>query len=275
MKTLTTATAKLTFIGAGNMAGSIIGGLINNGYPAQLIHATDLDAEKLGKLQSRFGILTGTDNIAASKQSDAIILAVKPQIMAKVLVPLSATIQAHRPLIISIAAGITVNNLQDWLGAETAIVRTMPNMAALVQASATGLFANDTVTARQKEIAFTIFDAIGTAIWFEDEQDIDRVVAVSGSGPAYFFLVMEAMEKAAVNMGLKADIARQLTLQTAFGAAKLALAGDIDSAELRRQVTSPGGTTEQAIMCLEAGGLIPLFEEAMQAAMARSKELAR
>ncbi len=257
------------------MASSIIGGLVDKGYPAQLIHATDLDTEKLEALRGRFGIQTSTDNLAAIERADAVILAVKPQIMAQVVTPLSAGLRQPRPLFISIAAGITVSNLQDWLGQDVPVVRAMPNTPALVQAGATGLFANHLATSEQKEIAFLIFDAIGTALWFDDEEDIDRVVAVSGSGPAYYFLVMEAMEKAAVKLGLSADVARQLTLQTAYGSAKLALSSDIDTAELRRRVTSPGGTTEQAILRLENGGLIPLFEEAMRAAMDRSKELAR
>ena len=274
MSSLKTATARLTFIGAGNMASSIIGGLVSNGYPTHLIHATDLDTSKLEDLKSRFGIETSNDNEIATKQADAIILAVKPQIMSKVVSPLSSCLQKTRPLIVSIAAGITVSNLQDWIGQDLPIVRTMPNTPALVKTGATGLFANFHVSETQKDIAFTVFDAIGTAIWFDEEEDIDRVVAVSGSGPAYFFLVMEAMEKAAVKLGLTPEVARQLTLQTALGSAKLALSSDIDTAQLRQNVTSPGGTTEQAIMRLEDGGLISLFEEAMQAAMDRSKELA-
>lgn len=271
---LNTQTSRLVFIGAGNMASSIIGGLVSHGYPAQLITATDLHTEQLEKLAQETGINTSTDNTAAVANADAIILAVKPQVMEAVTSPLTHVIANKSPLIISIAAGITVANLLNWMGEDLPVIRTMPNTPALVQTGATGLFANSAVTAQQKALADTIFSAIGIASWFDQESDLDAVVAVSGSGPAYFFMMMEAMEEAGVKLGLSAESARELTLQTALGAAKLAQASDVSTAELRRRVTSPGGTTEQAIKCFEEGGLRELVDTALQAASKRSKELA-
>jgi len=271
---LNNQTARLVFIGAGNMASSIIGGLVSHGYPAQLITATDLNAEQLEKLAQETGINTSTDNAAAVAGADAIILAVKPQVMEAVTSPLKGIIANNKPLIISIAAGITVTNLLNWMGEDLPVIRTMPNTPALVQTGATGLFANNAVSEQQKALADTVFSAIGIASWFNQESDLDAVVAVSGSGPAYFFMMMEAMEEAGVKLGLSADSARELTLQTALGAARLAQASDVSTAELRRRVTSPGGTTEQAVKCFEEGGLRELVDTALQAASKRSKELA-
>jgi len=267
-------TARLVFIGAGNMAGSIIGGLVSHGYPANLITATDPNAEQLSALASSTGINTTADNQQAAAQADAIILAVKPQVMGAVTSPLKDTISSNKPVIISIAAGITIANLLGWMGSELPVIRTMPNTPALVQTGATGLFANDAVSVAQKTLADTVFSSIGLASWFEQESDLDAVVAISGSGPAYFFMMMEAMEEAGIKLGLSAESARELTLQTALGAAKLAQSSDVPTAELRRRVTSPGGTTEQAIKCFEEGGLRELVDTALQAASKRSKELA-
>lgn len=271
---LNSQTAHLVFIGAGNMASSIIGGLVSHGYPANLITATDPNQEQLQRLAKDTGIQTSTDNQSAAAQADAIILAVKPQLMEAVTRPLKEVIASRKPLIISIAAGITVANLRDWMGNDLPIIRTMPNTPALVQTGATGLFANSAVSAEQKALADTVFSSIGLASWFDQESDLDAVVAISGSGPAYFFMLMEAMEQAGVKLGLSAESARELTLQTALGAAKLAQSSDVPPAELRRRVTSPGGTTEQAIKCFEQGGLVALVNDALQAASKRSKELA-
>jgi pyrroline-5-carboxylate reductase len=274
MSSLNTQTSRLVFIGAGNMANSIIGGLISHGYPANLITATDVNEKLLTTLSEATGINTTSDNLQAAAQADAIILAVKPQVMEAVTSPLKNTISSNKPLIISIAAGITIANLLSWMGEDLPVIRSMPNTPALVQTGATGLFANLAVSTEQKAIADTIFCAIGIASWFNEESDLDAVVAISGSGPAYFFMLMEAMEEAGVRLGLSAESARELTLQTALGAAKLAQASDVPPAELRRRVTSPGGTTEQAIQCFEEGGLPELVDKAVQAASIRSKELA-
>ena len=266
--------AKITFIGAGNMASSLIGGLCATQYSANAITATDPNQESLARLATEFGIHTTSDNAAAVAAADVVLLAVKPQIMADVVTPLRAAVEHSQPLIISIAAGISTQNLSDWLGDTTAIVRTMPNTPALVQTGATGLYANSHVSQVQRAITERIFDAVGIARWFNQEDDMDKVVAVSGSGPAYFFLVMEAMQRAATKMGLSEADARELTLQTALGSAQLAREQQLDFAELRRRVTSPGGTTEAAINSMQNDQLEALFERAMQAARARSMELA-
>lgn len=265
---------KLAFIGSGNMARSLIGGLLQDGHPADLIRASDPDDATRQDLAQRFGITTGASNREAAAWADIVVLAVKPQIIAAVATELADTLQSGRPLVISIAAGIREAALQHWLGAGIAIVRTMPNTPAMVGAGATALHANPHVSAAQRDDAESIMRAAGLTLWLDDEDQMDAVTALSGSGPAYFFLVIEALEEAGRQLGLPAASARLLSLQTAFGAAKMALEADVDSAELRRRVTSPGGTTEQAIGVLEQGGLRELFADALRAAHGRSRELA-
>lgn len=264
---------KVGFIGAGNMANSLIRGLISKGMNAQLIWATDIDEEKLQQLGEQCGV-----NTASSKQLaetvDVLVLAVKPQVMEKVCRQLATDLADRSPLIVSIAAGITIGNMTNWLGEASAIVRCMPNTPALVARGASGLFANVCVQADQKKLAEEIVSSVGLCVWVNSEADIDTVTALSGSGPAYFFLFMEAMQEAAIELGLSEDIARQLTYQTALGAAELALHSDDDTATLRRNVTSPGGTTEQAIKLFEEGGLRDLVAGALKAAHDRSIELA-
>ena len=265
--------ANLIFIGGGNMATSLIGGLLEQGYPAQQIAACDPAAESRQRLENKFHIATYPDN-ARANEADVVILAVKPQIMKPVATELS-TVVTHKPLVISIAAGVPISALQSWLGDGVPIVRCMPNTPALLQEGAAGLFATNEVSPAQRSLAQNILSAVGTVCWLQSEIDIDRVTALSGSGPAYFFLVMEAMEDAGVKLGLDRDTARQLTIQTALGAASMAAQGDTEPGELRRQVTSPGGTTESAINEFIAGGLPELFEEAMHAACQRAAEMAK
>ena len=264
----------LAFIGAGNMARAIIGGLLSNHYPATKIWASQPDSSKLSDLEA-LGIHTTNDNNLAATQADVVILAVKPQVMQSVARDLSGAIQQKKPLIVSVAAGIMNSSLSDWLGGDVAIVRCMPNTPALVQTGANGLYANDVVTQHQKEQAENILQATGITLWVDSESQIDAVTAVSGSGPAYYFMVMEAMIAAGVKLGLTEDTATALTLQTAQGAARMAEQSDLAPAELRRRVTSPKGTTEQAIKCFEEGELEELFMKAMQACNDRSEELAR
>ncbi|MGD2112618.1 MAG: pyrroline-5-carboxylate reductase [Gammaproteobacteria bacterium] len=264
----------LTFIGGGNMASSLIGGLIADGWNPATIQASDRDEQQLQRLASRFGIATTTDNRAAAARADIVVLAVKPQVIKGVVQELAATIAQHRPLVISIAAGVREGALRNWLGATAAIVRTMPNTPAMVQSGATALFANPAVTEDQRNTAESILRAVGLALWVNDEDLLDAVTALSGSGPAYFFLFMEALQAAGCKLGLPEDTARLLALQTAFGAAKMALESPEDAAALRRRVTSPGGTTERAISVFQQNGLEDLVERAMQAAADRSRELA-
>ncbi len=267
--------SKLAFIGAGNMASSIIGGLVSKGFAPKRIIASDPLPATLENLKAIAPVRTASDNIQAVLDADVVILAVKPQAMKEVLLPLAATLQQKRPLIISIAAGIEIRSIEQWLGEALPIVRCMPNTPALVQVGATALFANAAVSTEQKRLADTILRAVGIALWVDEEAQLDAVTALSGSGPAYFFLVMEAMQAAGETLGLNPDVAKTLTLQTALGAAQMAISSAVDAAELRRRVTSPKGTTERAIATLEQGGLRELFERALTDACARSKELAQ
>jgi pyrroline-5-carboxylate reductase len=264
----------LSFIGGGNMAHSLIGGLIADGWPADRIHVADTDADQLAQLAERFSITTSRDNPAVVADADVVVLAVKPQVIRTVASEISAAVQARQPLIISIAAGIRSADLDRWLGGNTAVVRCMPNTPALVQSGATALIANARVSDEQRDLAESILRAVGLTLWLDDEQLMDAVTALSGSGPAYFFLIMEALQAAGVQLGLPEQTAQLLALQTAFGAAKMALESDEDAATLRRRVTSPGGTTERALQTLEAGGLRELIARALTAARDRSRELA-
>lgn len=257
------------------MARSLIGGLIANGVDTNRLFATDPNADQRQLISQQFGITTLTDNNEAIEKADVVVLAVKPQIMHDVVANLANTIKGQSKLLISVAAGINLDAITHWLGEPAAIVRVMPNTPALIQAGAAALFANEHTNEAQKNTAEAMMRSVGTAIWLEDEALMDAVTALSGSGPAYFFYFMEAMEKAAIKMGLNNEQARLLTIETALGAAKMALLSSSDPAELRAQVTSPGGTTEQALNTFMQGNLEALVQEAMDAAKQRSIELSK
>ena len=266
---------QLAFIGAGNMASALIGGLVKQGFAAARIIASDPMPAMLDKLNAIAPVRRTSDNVEAIANADVVVLAVKPQVMKQVLQPLADILQQRRPLIISIAAGIEIASIEHWLGGQLPIVRCMPNTPALVQLGATGLFANAAVSAAQREQADAILRSVGIALWVDSEAQLDAVTAVSGSGPAYFFMVMEAMQAAGEQLGLATDTAKLLTLQTALGAARMALDSDVDTAELRRRVTSPNGTTERAIASFEADDLRGIFARALTACRDRSEQLAR
>ncbi len=263
----------ITFIGAGNMSRSLIAGLSEK--PDLDIRISDPDESQLEGIQQNWNNINAfTDNVKAIEGADVVVLAVKPQLMQIVCEPLQEAAQEQRPLIISIAAGVSIENMAKWLGGDKlAIVRCMPNTPALVQAGMTGLFANEDVSESQKNLAESILRSVGSTLWVSDEDKLDAVTAVSGSGPAYYFLVMESMQNAALKLGLSVEDARLLVLQTAFGAAKLALESNDDAATLRQRVTSKGGTTEAALKKLVDGGLPELFDVALKAAADRSVEL--
>lgn len=263
---------RIAFIGAGNMATSLIGGLRAQGMPAVQICASEPGAEQRARLAGELGIELHADNTRAVKGADLIVLAVKPQVMKAVCLELAAHLQAGQ-LIISIAAGISCASLSSWLG-PVALVRCMPNTPALVRQGVSGLFANPRVSNAQREQAQSVLNAVGMTLWMDDEAQIDAVTAVSGSGPAYFFLLMEAMTAAGVKLGLPAATAAQLSIQTALGAARMAASSEVDAGELRRRVTSPNGTTEAAIKTFQAAGFEMLVESALNAAAKRSVELA-
>jgi len=265
---------KIAFIGAGNMAGSLIGGLIADGFDPQNLWASALHEESLEALGRRYGINTSRDNNEVVKQADVIAFAVKPQVLPEVAKEISETVQKNKPLVISIAAGVREADIQRWLGENVAVVRCMPNTPALVGSGATGMYANDQVSESQKDQAESIMRSVGIAAWIDDEKQMDTVTALSGSGPAYFFMVMEILENAAVQMGLSKDIARLLIVQTALGAGRMALEVHESTGELRKQVTSPGGTTEAALEVLEEGDVRSDFAKALVAATKRAEEIA-
>lgn len=263
----------IAFIGAGNMARAIIGGLLENGFAPSAIWASEPDAERLQDLAER-GLNVTSDNSAAVAAADIVVLAVKPQVMKSVATDLAAAVQSRRPLVVSIAAGISLEALERWLGGAVALVRCMPNTPSLVQTGASGLFANSRVSDEQRQQASAVLEAVGIALWVQSEAELDAVTAISGSGPAYYFMLMEAMTAAGVKLGLSEETARGLTLQTALGAARMACSSDVDPAELRRRVTSPNGTTERAINTFQAEGFEALVENALTACRDRSIELA-
>lgn len=264
----------IAFIGAGNMASAIFGGLIEKGFAADKLWATtSRDSSLAGP--AALGMHVTTDNSLAIANADIVVLAVKPQKLKDVLLPLQAVFAERRPLIISVAVGVEISSIERWLGHSHAIVRCMPNTPSLVQKGAAGLFANALVSDEQKRFSSEIFQAVGLSLWVDKEKQIDTVAAVSGSGPAYFFLLIEAMTNAGVNLGLERNVAEQLTLQTAIGAAQMAIASDVDAAELRRRVTSPAGTTEAAIKSFESNNFAANVDTALHAATQRAAELAK
>ena len=265
----------VAFVGAGNMASSLIGGLIKKGLNPDNIYISDPSPAQCQQLVDTYGVKACADNSEACLNADVLLLAVKPQVMGAVLADIKSAMDSKQPLLISIAAGIPLAFFQKMLGEACAVVRCMPNTPALVGLGATGLVANDMVSAEQKMAAQQILEAVGIAMWLKDERQIDAVTALSGSGPAYFFLVMEAMIAAGQSLGLDEEMAKALTLQTALGAATMAQQSEVSPAELRVRVTSPGGTTEQALNRFEEGGLKALFATAINSAEARSQELAK
>ena len=265
----------IAFVGAGNMASSIIGGLIESGHPAQCISAADPFAASLERLQEIAPVAIYSDNAEAVANADVIILAVKPQVMAEATDTIASAVQANSAVVISIAAGVTIGSMEARLGAQSAIVRCMPNTPALLGCGASGLFANHNVSEQQRQYAESILSAVGITTWVDTEQALDAITALSGSGPAYFFLFMEAIIDAGCELGLDRDTATTLATQTGLGAARMAMESEVDLAELRRRVTSPAGTTERAIQTFEQDGLRDVVNNAMRAAADRAAEMAR
>jgi len=263
----------IAFIGAGNMASALIDGLLADGWKTDQIRASDTDQARLDLLGQK-RVITSSDNSAVVSGADAIILAVKPQIIQDVLKPLKESLESSSCLLISIAAGITMDNLQSWTHPEQAIVRCMPNTPALVQLGASALFANAQCSDEQRQLANNLLKAVGVVSWLKQESDMAAVTALSGSGPAYFFLLIEAMQEAAIELGLDKKTAELLCQQTALGAARLAQSSDVDVSELRRRVTSPGGTTEAALRQFESDDFNAMVARALAKAAQRSLELA-
>ena len=268
------STPTLAFIGAGNMARAIIGGLLEKGHPPEQVWASAPNDDHLSALRTDFGIQTTTDNDECAARADVLVLAVKPQVMKTVCEALSPTVRQHQPLVVSIAAGLDTDTLNTWLGGKQALIRCMPNTPSLVGEGVSALFATAEVSEAQQTVARQLFDSIGLTVWLEDEAQMHAVTGLSGSGPAYFFLILEALENAATEAGLPAETARKLAIQTMGGAANMAATGKDDPATLKQNVMSPGGTTERAIQTFEDGGLRALIRNAYGAAVTHSEHMA-
>ncbi|MCK5192136.1 MAG: pyrroline-5-carboxylate reductase [Methylococcales bacterium] len=268
-------TKKIGFIGGGNMASSLINGLIASGHESNQLWVSDTNQETLHTLATNLKVNVSTSNDDIVNEVDVVVLAVKPQIMQAVAEQIADTSRNRKLLLVSIAAGISQDSLAEWLGREVAIVRCMPNTPALVRTGATALHANSNVSEEQKDLAENILRSVGISLWVDHESELDAVTAVSGSGPAYYFLLMEAMEQAALELGLDEHTARLLIQQTALGAAKIALESDETPGQLRQRVTSPGGTTEKALQTFEDGAFNKLVSKALHAARDRSIEISK
>lgn len=262
---------KIGFIGGGNMATALIGGLAGKLTAGADIHVVDLNPDALQKLQTQFGVTTAQKIDAAIAQCDVVVLAVKPQQMKEVVAQLQPYVA--KQLILSIAAGIRAVDLSRWLNGYDAIVRTMPNTPALIGKGIAGMVATAGVLPQQREAADAIMRAVGATVWLDDEALIDPVTAVSGSGPAYVFYFIEAMQQAAQEMGLTAEQGTQLAIATFVGASQLAAQSTEPVALLRERVTSKGGTTYAALTSMEASGVRDALVKAIKAAAARGKEL--
>jgi pyrroline-5-carboxylate reductase len=265
---------RIGFVGGGNMARALIGGLIGRGTPASQLSVGEPVPEARESLVRDFKVRVSADNRAAIDGCDLVIVAVKPQEAGAVLKALAPQLQATRTVLVSVAAGIQIASLSGWVGATVPVIRTMPNRPALIGAGVTGMFAAPAVTTEQRRLAEQTLQAAGQTVWVVRESDLDIVTALSGSGPAYFFLLAELMMQAAVDQGLAPEAARQLAVGTLQGAGALARLSDGDLGRLRAQVTSKGGTTEAALSVFAAADLRGIVERAMQAAAQRSRELA-
>ena len=267
---------KIGFIGAGNMAGALIGGLLDGDFSGDRIWVSDIDPGKLESLRTQYGLHTSPDNRAVARNVDVLVIAVKPQVARSVLTDLGGEMLRSDLIVISIAAGIRESDIEKWFGApDLALIRAMPNTPALIRSGATALHANCRVKEAQRDLAESILRSVGLVVWLDSESDLDAVTALSGSGPAYFFLLMEAMEESGLRLGLDPRTVRLLVEQTAFGAAKIALEVEESPAELRKRVTSPGGTTQKALEAFEKRGFRTLVAEALSAAHHRSIEMSR
>lgn len=265
---------KIGFIGGGNMAQAIVRGLLQAGHAPASIYIADPSAVQLAALSAMNpGLHVGADSAPVVAVSDALVLAVKPQIMPQVASAIAKLQRPAKQIVVSVAAGITTTALRNWLGGTTAIIRVMPNQPALVGEGMSGLYATAAASQADKDLAHYLLAATGKATWFEDEKLMDAVTAISGSGPAYFYLIMEIMQEVAGEFGFDAQTARELATQTALGAARVARQDTTELATLRERVTSPGGTTAAALNALENAGIRDIFRSALTAARDRSIEL--
>jgi pyrroline-5-carboxylate reductase len=263
------------FVGGGNMTLAIAGGLLNGGFPAARLHISESRAEQRARLRAALhGVAVDADNAALVADIDCLVLATKPQVLGDVCSGLRDAVQARRPLIISIAAGVRSHTIASWLGGGLAVIRVMPNQPAVLGLGASALFANQQASDEDRDLAATIVSAVGDLVWVRDEADIDTVTAISGSGPAYFYLLIDMLIESTTTLGLEAAAARALAVQTALGASALAADSDAGMEELIARVRSPGGTTAAALDSLEQQGVRAIFATALRAARDRAVFLA-
>jgi pyrroline-5-carboxylate reductase len=266
---------RIGFIGGGNMTLAIAGGLIASGFARDQLFIAEPLSKQREHLATQLGGATLTqDNAAVAAAVDCLVLATKPQVLAEVCRDLADTVQQHRPLIVSIAAGVSAADIDAWLGGDLTIIRVMPNQPALLRLGVSGLYANSLASPTDRELASTVMGAVGKVVWVDSESDIDTVTAISGSGPAYFFLLIDMLIRTATDMGLDAAAARELAVETAVGAAALAAHTSDDMGELIARVRSPGGTTAAALDRLEEQHVRAIFSTALVAARNRAAELA-
>lgn len=263
----------IAFIGGGNMAASLVGGLVRQGCAPVRITVTDPRPEQLQAIAEKFGVCVTADNDQAARHAELLVFAVKPQVFRQAALPLAEAVRVGQPLVISIAAGIAERDIRRWLGEGTAIVRAMPNTASLLGAGAAALYANPAVTPAQRQLTEAVLGAVGLVLWLDDESLLDAVTALSASGLAYYFLLTELMEDAGRKLDLPADAARRLTQQTLAGAARMAAESGDDAATLRQKVTSPGGTTAAALKVFDSADLRTIVLRALTAARDRGRQL--
>jgi pyrroline-5-carboxylate reductase len=263
----------ITFLGGGNMADALIGGLLKQGFAPADIQVVELNPDNREKLSKTYGVTCHAGPVAAAWAADLIVLAVKPQQMKGAVAPLVGNLS--RQVVVSIAAGLQLESLSRWLGGHRKLVRTMPNTPALIGAGITGLYALPEVTADERAAAERVLRAVGSTVWIDDESRMDAVTAVSGSGPAYVFLFIEALQQAAAELGFTPDQARQLSIETVLGAARLAVQSDEPASVLRERVTSKGGTTEAALKVMAEKGVKEGIVAGVLAADARGRELGK
>lgn len=264
-------TLRISFLGGGNMAAALIGGLVEHGFSAEAVQVVDVAVESCARLHGRFGVRAVPALDDAVLHCDVLVLAVKPQQMREALAPLAGRL-THQ-LVISIAAGLRVDDLSRWLGGYRRIVRAMPNTPALIRAGATGLYGDATVNDSGRQTATRILSAVGSVVWVAEESGIDAVTAVSGSGPAYVFQFIEALAAAGQAQGFDEATARRLAIDTVLGAARLAAQSDEAPGVLRERVTSKGGTTAAALASLDADGVPAAIGRAVAAAAQRARTL--
>ena len=265
-------TVTIGFIGAGNMAHALVSGLLGNKFLAKNIRLSDKDEILLSQRQEEFGVEIFTDNTQLTAQCEVIILAVKPQMLSNICKEIQAHIE-HKPLIISIVAGAKSDDINRWLGRNVPIIRTMPNTPALLGNGATGIVANKMVNKQQKDLAEQIFNVVGQCCWVANEEMLDAVTALSGSGPAYFFLMIESMSNAGIALGLDKETAEKLSIQTALGASMMANQDQESARQLRNKVTSKNGTTQAAIESFQEQNFESIVSRAMRVAFDRAREI--